>query len=88
MKKYSQSIPSLYRNTLVIQGPIKNRDIRLLHDSFLLHRIGSSDQRGCHNESGCYVYHSESQIIREYGSLQFDYEVLDEITYESRKICF
>ena len=31
-----------------------------------------------------YVYHSESQIIREHGSLNFDYETLNQISPESK----
>ena len=30
-----------------------------------------------------YVYHTESQIIREYGDLNFDFEILDQISYGS-----
>ena len=35
-----------------------------------------------------YVYHSESQIIREHGSLQFDYDILDDISYDSKRNLF
>ena len=35
-----------------------------------------------------YVYHSESQVIREHGSLQFDYDILDDISYDSKRNLF